>query len=92
MSGEAEAVDLPALGLPAYERSLLTSCHHSIIVYGIADFLASDRYVPAAMRLIARGFLTRSEHQTSPPLGMVVRLTPDNRAALKAAAAAKATA
>lgn len=70
------------LGLRPREISVLNGAIHSVVEFGIQDFLTNPGKGTqnAAHRLIERGFLTRSPQQLSPPTEwVVVRFTEDNR-------------
>ena len=82
-------LNLKPLGLTAYELRVLQRARRHP---PHCDKLLSPVYAKAAERLIARGFLTKSDHQVQPPggsgFGPVVRLTKENFAAMAAALAA----
>jgi hypothetical protein len=91
------ALDLTPLGLTVYELRVLQQARYAWeLIPPPCDHLLSPAYTKAAERLIARGFLTKSDHQVQPPggggFGPVVRLTTENFAAMAAALAALANA
>ena len=85
------ALDMRLLKLTTYEMRVLQHARHAWdLMPPPCDYLLSPSYTKAAERLIARGFLTKSEHQIQPAgpgYGPIVRLTAENFAAMEAAIA-----
>lgn len=88
MTDVAEApIDMLKIGLRPREMHVLRYAvwAHSQTPNG--HYLCSPGQNRAAERMIERGFLSKAEHQFSPPVPewLVVVITPENMAALRAA-------